>query len=179
MPDDDTIRRAEDLYVWRSVAEASQERKPGLTFRDLYRYLTDPMVLLSSEQQGLLFTDRRLRSDFQRLKRDLVGSRGYGEIPPAAAAADRGLGERRFEGGTVRIVASEHHAGQVFVVLQFDDPANSPRALVLHSSEESAKLLLDKPDEEGVVQLLLDADNEENARLIRLLRNPQATGILI
>jgi hypothetical protein len=134
---------------------------------------------LSREQQELLFADRRLRSDFQRLKRDLIGSPGYREIAAAAAAADRGLDERRFEGGTVRIAASEHHTGQVFVILQFDDPANSPRALVLQSNEETAKLQLDKPDDEGVVQLLLDTGRDEDARVVRLLRDPEATGILI
>jgi hypothetical protein len=179
MPDDGTIRRAEDLYVWRSVAQAASAGKPALTFVDLYRYLTDPVVLLSREQQEFLFADPRLRSDFQRLKRDLIGSPGYGEIPAAAAAADRGLDERSFEGGTVRIAASEHHTGQVFVILQFDDPASSPTAIVLQSSEETAKLRLDKPDDQGVVQLLLDTGNQEHACIIRLLRDPEATGILI
>jgi len=182
MPDEDRIEaRAEELFVWRSATAQASPAALRLPFHELYRYLTDPAANLGMDQQRLLFSDQRLRSDFQRLKRDLSARPGYGELPRAAAAADdRGLDEWRFDGGRVRIVRSERNERQIYVIFEFEDPAKSFAALILEAQNgDLAKLRLGSGDETGLVQVLLDTGNDEHDRLVRMVRDPQTVGMFI
>jgi hypothetical protein len=183
MPEDDRRieARTEDLFVWRSVTVEARPRALPLPFHELYRYLTDPSTSLGMDQQRLLFSDPRLRLDFQQLKRDLSALPGFQEMPRAAAAADDyELNERRFEGGKVRIVISERDARQTYVIFEFDNPDRSLAALVLEAQNgELAKLRLGPLLEKGVVQVMLDTRREEHDRIVRLLRDPQTVGVFL
>ena len=176
-------QRAEELYVARCLEREAVANTGRLSFAEMYNFLTDPSVLLTQVQQRLLFTDARLRSDFRLLRHDLAQSASannaaYLTMPRLAAAGDRSLDERRFPGGLAKIAPSEVDARQIYVVLELDDPSTAPRGLILQSpSGEVAKLRLEAPDDDGVIQMLLDTTQPENDLIVRLLRDPNSDGI--
>ncbi len=182
--DQELVQRTEDLFLARSVIEETTPRPVPLLFADIYRFLTDPSANLSPAQQRMLFANPRARADFQRLKRDLTQAVGSGAVgmalPTAAAASDRVLNERHFSGGVVRIAQSEASSIQFYIVVELNDPKDPPRALLLESSTgELAKLHLEAPDEDGIIQILLDVSAHEAERQLALLRDPTATGLFI
>jgi hypothetical protein len=178
----DVFQRAEDLFVARSVIADAQPQAERLSIADLYRFLTDPAFTLTAEQQALLFADRRLRADYQRLKQDLSpASRPQGafEFPRVAAASDRALDERQFPHGSIQIAESQADSRQVYVVFALQQ-AQEVRALILESVRgHLTKLKLEAPDTDGIIQLLLDTRNDVEAEVVRLLRDPETTGMFV
>src|SRR5262245_32787769 len=102
----DALRRAEDLFVARATVDDATPNPRRLAFADLYAFLTNPTSELSIDHQRQLFSDPRLRADFQRLKQELIAVGGGIDLPRVAAASDGELSERPFPGGAVKIAAS-------------------------------------------------------------------------
>jgi hypothetical protein len=182
--------RAEDLFVFRLIEEETEPNPERLTFAQLYAFVTDPSARLTHQQQRLLFSNPRLRADYQRLKaaqrwragedseaetETAGGAIGTGVatsiiIRPAAAAGGEEASELNFKGGRVRMIPSsvEH---QVYIMIQLNDPNDPPRSLFLHRREEIAKVALPAPESDGTIFLLKDLNDPEDARFVRLLRD--------
>lgn len=172
------ISRTEDLFVARSLEEdAARGEAVGIRFIDIYRFFTEAGFAFSHAQQAALFSDERLRRDFQQLRKDLAASLHRTVVPAAAAASDRTLSERRFPGGVIRLAASAIDSLHMYVMFEFEGQAPSFRAIELEGAGgELAKLALDPPDEDGLVQTLLDLRREDHATIVRLLQDPNSQG---
>ena len=179
MTEQHTPERAEDLFVARAAVADAIDSDVRVGIGELYAFLTDPGATLTHDQQGLLFADARLRSDFRRLKQSLVTASGGYVLPMAAAASGGELSERLFSGGAIRIAMSEGHPDQVFLVLELAQSRSRPACLVVECDGELRKLQLEPPDEEGIVQILLDISLEHPAALVRLLRHARSEVTLL
>ena len=197
MPTDrpDLDRVDERYEAWTVAEEGPPVRAPALSFGDLVSFLSRGGSL-TSDQQRLLFKDRRLRAEFQRLKEEFaaslpdddaagpvrderIGRRLFTMPAMAAAATDREVDERTFAGGTVRIRASRV-PNQIYVLVTLEDARRPPRALLLEGSEgETLMLDLPEPHEDDVIRILKDLRRAEDAAVIRLLRAPATSGTFL
>jgi hypothetical protein len=110
------------------------------------------------------------------------------EMPAlAAAASDREVDERTFDGASLRVRPSAQ-PGQVYIIVQFDDPASAPSALLVESAGgEMARMALTvdergsrrELDDDGRLLLVKDLGNETDAQLVRLIRDPLSTGVFL
>jgi hypothetical protein len=105
----------------------------------------------------------------------------------AAAASDREVDERSFDGASLRLRPSAQ-PGQVYIIVQFDDPASAPSALLVESAAgEMARMALTvdekgsrrELDDDGRLLLVKDLGNETDAQLVRLIRDPLSTGVFL
>jgi hypothetical protein len=166
---------ADRLYAARSaVADAvSGGTKVGIA--ELVQFLADPMSELSPEAQRALFSNPRLRADFNRIKASLRCV----ELPALAAASDGSVKTRSFEGGSVRIHPSRV-AGQVYALFQFNWPSTTPRALVLESTAgDVVKRALPTADASGQAVVVLDPGRPSDDAFLRLIADPTTTGSFI
>jgi hypothetical protein len=193
------LNRVEELYVaWTLAEETPAAPRPALTFGELVAFLVEGRKLTQAQQQ-FLFANRKLRADFQRLKQDLAHrvidrteraearTRVF-EMPAlAAAASDREVDERSFDGASLRVRPSAQ-PGQVYIIVQFDDPASAPSALLVESAAgEMARMALTvdekgsrrELDDDGRLLLVKDLGNETDAQLVRLIRDPLSTGVFL
>jgi hypothetical protein len=193
------LNRVEELYVaWTLAEETPAAPRPALTFGELVAFLVEGRKLTQAQQQ-FLFANRKLRADFQRLKQDLAHrvidrteraearTRVF-EMPAlAAAASDREVDERSFDGASLRLRPSAQ-PGQVYIIVQFDDPASAPSALLVESAAgEMARMALTvdekgsrrELDDDGRLLLVKDLGNETDAQLVRLIRDPLSTGVFL
>lgn len=179
-------RRASELYVaWTQVEEPPPVCQPTLTFGDLVAWLTEGKPLKPG-QQPLLFSNQRLRADFQRLKRDLAyvryqhhetGNRIL-EMPAVkAAASQEELGDRAFDGAKIRIRSGDGPI--VYVRITMDDPADKPGALLVEGPGGKAREQLDPTDDNGQILLIKDLANEIDRLFIEILRNPASNGTFL
>lgn len=178
-------RRAAQLYVaWTQVEEPPAMREPIPTFGDLVAWLVDGKQL-KLEQLPLLFSNQRLRADFQRLKRDLgyvrhqrheTGHRIL-EMPAVrAAASQRELNDRTFDGAEVLMWSDEPI---VYVQITMHDPADKPGAFLVEGPGGVAREKLDQPNDKGEILLIKDLANEFDRLFVELLRNPASTGTFL
>jgi hypothetical protein len=122
-----------------------------------------------------LFTDPRLRADYRRLKALATTF----ELPALAAASSGDVNARRFDRGTITIHASRI-PGQLYVIVRFTEPDNSPRAIVLEStSGEIVKRALPGADQQGELMMVLNETNDVDAGFLRLLADPTCTGTFL
>ena len=185
MPTDDPkLRdRANELYAaWTLAEEAGRGDAPTLTFADLIAFLTGTRTLTAG-QQGLLFSNRRLRADFQSLKEDMAVHRAAAgqaifHMPAvAAAASEEQIDDRAFAGATVRIRVTGR---QAYVVVTLLDTQEHPSALLIESPlGELARGTLPVPDENGRIMLIKDLGNADDALFVRLLRDPKSSGVFL
>lgn len=197
--DNPNLHRIEDLYVaWTLAEETAPAHRAPLSIGDLVAFLAKGKPLTHAQHRAL-FTNPRLRADMQRLKEELAyrisgdertesreaaDTRRAFRMPAlAAAATDREIDERSFDGASLRVCPSAR-PGHVFVILQFEDPTNTPSALLVESPEgEMVRMALPAMylDGEGDsrITLVKDTANAADALLISLLRNPASTGIFL
>lgn len=187
-PGDGPGRFAEQLFdAWSNLDALSDRAVPPrpLTMQDLYAYATDPEAILATEQADLLARDPTLRAGLHRLLANTAelavprlaaaasfgragaGSQGGGSEGGGSEGGGR-LMERRMAGCTVRFRESRMDARQVYVIVEFADPAASPDLLVASGPAGIEKQAL-PPAGGGRVQVLLDAD----APLLALLADPE------
>src|ERR1700760_342270 len=118
--ENDLTRRADQLYAARSaLAAARPRRRMGLA--EIVQFLGDPSRSLTAEEQRQLFADPRLRADYRRLKAQATTF----EMPALAAASSGNVNARRFDGGSITIHPSRI-PGQIYVIVRFNAPADSP-----------------------------------------------------
>jgi hypothetical protein len=173
--ENDVARRADQLYAARSaVADA---KRPGrrLGVAELVQFLNDPTRSLTSEEQRQLFADPRLRADYRRLKAQATTF----EMPALAAASSGNVNARRFEGGSITIHPSRI-PGQLYVIVRFNSPEASARAILLESSAgDIVKRALPNADPQGEVMMVLNEKNDADAGFLRLLSDPTSTGTFV
>jgi hypothetical protein len=172
---DELARRANQLYAARTALAEAEPNAVRFGVAEIMQFLSDPGRSLSMEEQKLLFANRRLRTDYRRLK----ALHSVAELPALAAASTGRLETRRFDQGSVRIHLSRV-AGQVYVVVRFDSPTSSARVMLLeHPSGEILKRALPAPGPEGEAMLVLDSRNADDQTFLRLLSDPTTTGALL
>jgi hypothetical protein len=170
----------ERLIQPRNAGEPSRSEDAGARVAELRKYLTDAAAGLAPATRAALQADKALRALFGDIMREFAQRIGHVGVPQLAAASAGTLQERRFDRGTIRLVESEKNPRQLHVVIEFDEPGYQPRALVLSGADGSvAKLQIDPPDEEGVTQTLISTENEDENRIVRLLRDPLAVGTFV
>ena len=184
--DDELRRRAGELFrAWTLAEITGHNAESLLTLGDLVAFLIEGRPL-SGEQQSFLFSNPRLRSDFKRLI-EVFGhalpsaGRPILRMPAlAAAASDREVNDRVFEGATVRIRPSII-GQQFFVQLTMEDPKASPSSLVIELPEENltASSVLEPPDGEGRILMIKDIADKDDGLFVRLLRDPRSTGTFL
>jgi len=149
----------------------------------LKQYVEDGRASLSAEIRALLKTSAGLRTALQQMVQEVVAGLGSFTLAPVAAASDGELDQWRFEGGVVTVVPAVGHPTQVYIVIDFDDPKSRARYAILRAEDgtDVAKLPLDERFEEvedGVIQRLVDLDDPEVERFIKLFRMPTSRGAL-
>jgi hypothetical protein len=170
--DEDIARRADQLYAARAAMEDRSRPAPRMGIAEIMQFLNDPGRSLSIEEQRSLFTDPRLRADFQRLKSQTA----IADLPVLAAASSGDVSTRRFEGGTLTIHQSRI-PGQVYVVLRFDRPQGAPRTMLLENPEgDLIKRMLPAVDPNGEVMFVLDNKIASDQNFLRLISDPTSTG---
>jgi len=172
---DDIARRADQLYAARSAL--SEAKRPTRRFgvAEIVQFLNDPSRSLSPEEQRALFTDPRLRADYRRLKSQATTF----ELPALAAASSGTVSARRFEGGSVSIHPSRV-PGQIYLILRFASPADTPRMMLLESAAgDLLKRALPPADQQGEVMMVLNERSEADAGFLRLLADPTSTGTFV
>ena len=121
----------------------------------LKRYLTNVSATLGQDLRKLLLIDESFRTRLSLMLEEMSRQAGCYRLPHAVAASDGNLHERRFEGGLLRLAESQKDRQQVYVIIELDNPSAYPRALILSGPDgDVAKLLLEAPDDDGVVQIL-------------------------
>jgi hypothetical protein len=172
---DDIARRADQLYAARSAL--AETRRPARRFgvAEIVQFLNDPSRSLSPEEQRALFTNPRLRADYRRLKTQATTF----ELPALAAASSGAVSSRRFEGGNVSMHPSRV-PGQIYVILRFAAPADTPRMMLLESAAgDLLKRALPTADQHGEVMMVLNERSEADAAFLRLLADPTSTGAFV
>ena len=201
LPDDNDIdRRANEIYSVLTLLEEADPPSPEPLRRcHLIELLTNGKPL-TVEQQRALFASPRLVAEFRCLKRDFAvalharpetpasrASEGREdvailELPALVAAASLGDAdfERHFVGGKLRICPTGIEE-QVYILITLDDPAPSPRSLVIESETRNVVLPIDLParDADGDILLIKDLSDQADASLVALLRDPTAKGTFL
>jgi hypothetical protein len=171
--DNDIARRADRLFVGRSALADTKPLRHRFGVAEIVQFLNDPARSLSPEEQRALFADSRLRADYRRLKAQATTF----EMPALAAASSGSVNARRFEGGSISIHPSRV-AGQVYVIVRFSWPANSPRMMLLESTAgDLLKRALPSADQQGEVMMVLNESSD--AEFLRLLTDPTASGTFL
>jgi hypothetical protein len=173
--ENDIARRADRLYVARSVLAEAERPRHRFGVAEIVQFLNDPSRMLTPEEQRALFTDPRLRSDYRRLKERATTF----ELPALAAASSGNVNTRRFDGGSLGIHPSRM-PGQFYVILRFDTPATSPRTLLLESTAgDLVKRALPGADPQGEVMMVLNENDDADAAFLRLLTEPTTIGTFV
>jgi hypothetical protein len=173
--ENDVARRADRLFAARSALAETKRPQRRFGVAEIVQFLNDPSRSLSPEEQRDLFADPRLRADYRRLKAQATTF----ELPALAAASSGNVDARRFDGGSITIHPSRI-PGQLYVIVRFNSPAGSPRAMLLEStSGDFLKRALPSADQQGEVMMVLDQNNDADAGFLRLLADPTATGTFV
>jgi hypothetical protein len=173
--DNDLADRADRLYAARAALAEAKPLRLRFGIAEILQFLNDPTRSLTPAEQRSLFADPRLRADYRRLKERAASF----EMPALAAASSGNVNARRFDGGSIAIHPSRV-AGQVYVIVRFTSPDNTPRALLLEStSGEIIKRALPNADPQGELMMVLNENNEADASFLRLLADPTSTGTFV
>jgi hypothetical protein len=173
--EENLAHRADRLYAARSALAEAKAPRQRFGVAEIVHFLNDPTRALTPDEQRSLFTDPRLRADYRRLKERATSF----EMPALAAASSGNVDARRFDGGSINIHPSRI-AGQLYVILRFNSPANPPRALLLESATgELIKRPLPAVDQQGELMMVLNQSNEADAGFLRLLADPTSTGTFV
>ena len=173
--ENDFAHRADQLYAARSAVAETKRPRHRFGVAEIVQFLNDPSRSLTPDEQRALFADPRLRADYRRLK---AGATTF-EMPALAAASSGNVNSRRFDGGSIAIHPSRI-PGQLYVIVHFNSPASSPRAMLLESTTgDLVKRVLPSADQQGEVMMVLSESNEADAAFLRLLADPTATGTFV
>src|SRR5882757_2093824 len=157
--ENDFAHRVDRLYAARTALTETKPPRHRFGIAEIVQFLSDPTRSLTPEEQRALFTDQRLRADYRRLKAQATTF----EMPALAAASSGNVETRRFDGGSIAMHPSRI-AGQLYVIVRFDRPGGSPRAMLLEStSGDLAKRALPAANAQGEVMMVLDQNNEADA----------------
>src|SRR5262245_24099972 len=173
--DEPAVPVADRLYAARAAVADAAPGGPKVGVGELVQFLADPTSELSPDAQRALFTNARLRADFNGLKASLR----LVELPSLAAASDGTVDARTFGGGSVRIHPSRV-AGQVYALFQFSWPSATPRAVLLQGAAgDILKRPLPAADASGQAVLVLDRNQPSDEAFLRLIADPTSTGCFI
>jgi hypothetical protein len=173
--DNDIARRADRLFAARSAVADTKRPRHHFGIAEIVQFLSDPSRSLTAEEQRSLFADPRLRADYRRLKAQTTTF----ELPALAAASSGNVNARRFDGGSLTIHPSRI-PGQIYVILRFNWPANSPRMILLESAAgDLVKRALPNADQQGEVMMVLNERSDVDAGFLRLLADPTSTGTFV
>jgi hypothetical protein len=173
--ENDAAHRAEQLYAARSALAETKPLRHRFGVAEIGQFLNDPSRSLTPEEQRTLFTDPRLRADYRRLKGQVTTF----ELPALAAASSGNVNMRPFDGGSIAIHPSRV-PGQLYVIVRFDSPAGSPRAMLLESTTgDLVKRVLPGAYQQGEVMMVLNENNDADAAFLRLLADPMTTGTFV
>ena len=173
--ENDFAHRADRLYAARSALVDTKPPRHRFGVAEIVQFLSDPSRSLTPEEQRALFTDPRLRADYRRLKAQATTF----ELPALAAASSGNVDARRFEGGSITIHPSRI-PGQLYVIVRFNSPTETPRAILLEGAEgDLVKRALPSADQHGEMMMVLDEKNEADAGFLRLLADPMSTGTFV
>src|SRR5271154_1380713 len=168
-------RRADQLYAARSAVADTKHPRRRFGVAEIVHFLSDPSRSLTPEEQRALFADPRLRADYRRLKAQATAF----ELPALAAASSGNVNARRFDGGSIAIHPSRI-PGQLYVIVRFNSPASSARAMLLESTTgDLVKRVLPSADQQGEVMMVLNENNDADAAFLRPLADPTATGTFV
>jgi hypothetical protein len=173
--ENDFAHRADRLYAARSALADTKPPRRRFGVAEIVQFLSDPSRSLTPEEQRALFTDPRLRADYRRLKAQATTF----ELPALAAASSGNVDVRRFDGGSITIHPSRI-PGQLYVIVRFNSPADTPRAILLEGADgDLVKRALPNADQHGEMMMVLDEKNEADAGFLRLLADPVSTGTFV
>jgi len=173
--ENDFAHRADQLYAARNAIAETKRLRLCFGVAEIVQFLNDPARALTPEEQRALFADPRLRADYRRLK----GLATTFELPALAAASSGNVNARRFDGGSIAIHPSRI-PGQLYVIVHFNSPTSSPRAMLLESTTgDLVKRVLPSADQQGEVMMVLNENNDADAAFLRLLGDPTATGTFV
>jgi hypothetical protein len=173
--ENDFAHRVEQLYAARSGLGETKRLRLRFGVAEIVQFLNDPSRSLTPEEQRALFADQRLRADYRRLK----GQAATFELPALAAASSGNINMRRFDGGNIAIHTSRI-PGQIYVIVRFDSPASSSRAMLLESTSGNlVKRILPSADQQGEVMMVLKENDDADATFIRMLTDPTTTGTFV
>lgn len=148
------------LMTAQAALTPSASRRP-VGPRDLIAYVGGDDDGRAAEVEAAMAADPRLRADLDHLLRRMAVL----SLPRLAAASSGGVGQRTGEGCRIVLKQSRADASQVYVLIEFDDPALTPRALFVCSRHRS-HVRHPLPDAQGqTIQLLVDDGSELLAAL--------------
>ncbi|MCR9193401.1 MAG: hypothetical protein NXH88_01640 [Hyphomonas sp.] len=175
MNDDDPIfERANQLFAAGQVIDTAQRPQGAIGTAEIYRSLTEPSQPITDQISRALFTSPALRAVFKSVQRRV----GISEMPAMAAASDRTLSARTFEGGEARLTPARKGT-QVYLTMQMDPSLpREPLLLILISDAGNrlAKRLLPAADDMGELLVVLDRQNAEDALFLAAFEDPQSEG---
>jgi hypothetical protein len=173
--ENDFAHRADRLYAARSALADTKPPRLRFGVAEIVQFLGDPSRSLTPQEQRALFADPRLRDDYRRLKAQATSF----EMPALAAASSGNVNARRFDGGSIAIHPSRI-PGQLYVIVRFNWPASSPRAMLLESAAgDIVKRALPSSDQQGEVMMVLNENDAADAGFLRLLADPTSTGTFV
>ena len=173
--ENDFVHRVDRLYAARTALTETKPPRHRFGIAEIVQFLSDPARSLTPEEQRALFTDPRLRADYRRLKAQATTF----EMPALAAASSGNVETRRFDGGSIAIHRSRL-PGQLYIIVRFDRPDVSPRAMLLEStSGELVKRALPGADQQGQVMMVLSESDDVDASFLRMLADPTSSGTFV
>jgi hypothetical protein len=173
--ENDFAHRVDRLYAARTALTETKPPRHRFGIAEIVQFLSDPTRSLTPEEQRALFTDPRLRADYRRLKAQATTF----EMPALAAASSGNVETRRFDGGSIAIHRSRL-PGQLYIIVRFDRPDVSPRAMLLEStSGELVKRALPGADQQGQVMMVLSESDDVDATFLRMLADPTSSGTFV
>ena len=173
--ENDFAHRVDRLYAARTALAETMPPRHRFGIAEIVQFLSDPTRSLTPEEQRALFSDPRLRADYRRLKAQATTF----EMPALAAASSGNVETRRFDGGSIAIHRSRI-PGQLYIMVRFDRPDVSPRAMLLEgTSGELVKRALPGADQQGQVMLVLSESDDVDATFLRMLADPTSSGTFV
>jgi hypothetical protein len=171
------LKRAQELFLARTVENEVAASEVRLSLADLYAALSGIGPHPPAGYRRLLLSNRRLRADFEALRRELASEGRAIRLPAVAAAASTPvLDERHFPGGSIRIAPVAARPGQVFVVVSSSDGVSEPASILAEAADGTFAMALPvtATSVDGKTQILLDTTLEGQGLIVRLLQDPRA-----
>ena len=174
---DNTHKMSLSIFSAKESLRDAKSRKTGIGLAEFYRAVVSPGQPLTIEMTKAMFASKDLRAAFQALR----AKPSARAVPALAAASDRKLTQRMFDGGSISLVKAAR-GDQIYVRLQLEPPF-STAALVLLLTNQEAEVIIKRAlpacDTEGEILIVLDPTQSDDFALLSALEDPRFEGMLL
>ncbi len=179
------LQKAKAIIADRASAEGSaaaavQGADEAWSISEIRDVLSGKKRTILPDLMRALLSNAELGRTFRAAVAELVAA-GRGFLIPSVASASTSDDdfERHFDGGSIRVRKLSSRPGQYGVSISMFDAARRPVVLLVEQATDYAIQDLSNVPFTGSVPLILDTANAEDAKVLRLLRDPDSKGAIL